>query len=47
MSLVADLGVEDDLRGFSTNVANYQALGELCPWGHDCIQVRIMPCNAT
>lgn len=21
-----------DLRGFSTNVANYQPLGEMCPW---------------
>jgi cellulose 1,4-beta-cellobiosidase len=30
--LVADMGVSDKIRGFSTNVANYQPLGDMCPW---------------
>ena len=30
-TLVRDLGVADKLRGFSTNVANYQPLGVACP----------------
>ena len=34
---VAGFGVLDALRGFATNVANYQPLGELCPEGLDCI----------
>lgn len=36
MALVAKMGVAPYLRGFSTNVANYQALGKLCPRDHDC-----------
>jgi len=30
--LVAQLGVAPLLRGFSTNVANYQPVGSMCPW---------------
>ncbi|KAH8046775.1 cellulose 1,4-beta-cellobiosidase [Aureococcus anophagefferens] len=36
-STVASLGVEDQLRGFATNTANYQPLGEPCADGVDCI----------
>jgi len=34
---VADLGIEDHLRGFATNVANYQDLGEPCADDVDCL----------
>jgi len=30
--LVSELNVASKIRGFSTNVANYQPIGELCPW---------------
>jgi hypothetical protein len=30
-SAVAELGIEEHLRGVATNVANYQPLGEPCP----------------
>ncbi|KAJ1454469.1 1, 4-beta cellobiohydrolase [Pelagophyceae sp. CCMP2097] len=42
-SAVAELGIEEHLRGVATNVANYQPLGEPCPVqtsssvGVDCI----------
>jgi cellulose 1,4-beta-cellobiosidase len=36
-ALVSGLGVADKLRGFSTNVANYQPLGQACPTFDWCL----------
>ena len=38
VATVASLGVEAHLRGFATNVANYQPLGEPCDDDVDCIE---------
>lgn len=38
VSLVKDLGIETYLRGFATNVANYQTIGTQCSSDIDCIE---------
>jgi len=34
-TVVQNMGVLNKLRGFATNVANYQPTGEMCPWDPD------------